>query len=219
MSKQRKLLAFAASCAAIFSGFVGLALTAGCAESMQPAPGANSRFSKPEAPAETLGEQPPTPKTLLSMADILAAQGKDKECEFVLSTCIRQHPGFAPAYNSLAELQMRQGQVTEAASVLSGALRRWPDDPVLLNNLGMCFLVRRDFETALGYFTRAAAHASESEKYRANMATSLGMLGRDAEALALLKQILPEQEAIHNAEVLRKAQQKADSTSANTEPG
>jgi len=218
MSIQRQLLAFAASYTVVFISLVGLVMTTGCAEAMQPAQGGNSRFTKSESAAETLGDQPPTPKTLLAMADILAAQGKDRECEFVLSTCIRQHPGFAPPYNSLAELQMRQGRVTEAANVLSGALRHWPNDSVLLNNLGMCFLIRREYETALKYFTRAAAYIPESEKYRANMATSLGMLGRDAEALALLRQILPEEETVHNAEVLRKARQKALGTSVNSTP-
>jgi serine/threonine-protein kinase len=153
------------------------------------------------------------------MADILAAQGKDTECESVLLNCVRLHPDFAPAYNSLAELQMRQGRVHEAANVLSGALRRWPNDAVLLNNLGMCSLIRRDYEKALGYFTQAAAHAPRSEKYRANMATSLGMLGRDAEALALLRQILPEREAVHNADVLRRAREKAADASVNVSPG
>jgi Flp pilus assembly protein TadD len=219
MSIQRRLAASTASCAAAFLGFVGLVMTPGCAESMQSAQESSLRSVNSAPAAETWGDQPPTPKTLLSMADILAAQGKDKECESVLSTCIRQHPGFAPAYNSLAELQMRQGRVAEAANVLSGALRRWPSDSVLLNNLGMCSLIARDYETALEYFTRAAAHAPKSDKYRANMATSLGMLGRDPEALALLRQILPEDEALHNTEVLKKARQKAAGSSANITSG
>ena len=83
----------------------------------------------------------------------------------------------------------------------------------------MCSLIRRDYEASLEYFTRAAAHAPKSEKYRANMATSLGMLGRDSEALALLRQVLPEEKAEHNADVLRKARQKAAGSSANMTPG
>jgi len=219
MNIPRQIRTYAGSRVTIFLVLVGLVMTASCAESVQPAQGGNSRLARSESMDDMLGDQPPTPKTLLAMADILAAQGKDKECEFVLSTCIREHPGFAPAYNSLAELQMRQGRVAKAAHVLSEALRRWPNDSVLLNNIGMCSLIRHDHETALEYFTRAAAQAPETEKYRANMATSLGMLGRDAEALALLRQILPEEEAVHNAEVLRKAQQKASSRSANGIPG
>jgi len=205
--------------AALFLGLVGLILVHGCAESMQPAQQGGIRSGNAASPAEVRGDRPPTPRTLLSMADILAAQGKDKECESVLSSCIRQYPGFAPAYNSLVELQMRQGRVAEAANMLSGALQRWPNDSVLLNNLGMCFLIRRDYETALGHFTCAAAHAPKSEKYRANMATCLGMLGRDSEALALLRQILPEGEAAHNAEVLKRARQKANNSSANITSG
>lgn len=219
MSIHRRLRAFAAPSVAALLGLVGLVAISGCAESTQSAREGTFNSSNSAPVAEIRDDQPPTPKTLLSMADILAAQGKDKECEFVLSTCVRQHPDFAPAYNSLAELQMRQGRTGQAENVLSGALRRWPTDPVLLNNLGMCFLIRRDYETSLGYFTRAAARAPESEKYRANMATSLGMLGRDPEALALLRQILPEEEAAHNAEVLQKARQKAAGSSANTTSG
>lgn len=219
MSTKRRMTLVAAVDATAILILVGVALTSGCAEPTQQAGQGQVRSTNSNPAPEVRDDRPPTPKTLLSMADILAAQGKDKECESVLSSCVRQHPGFAPAYNSLAELQMRQGRVADAARVLSGALQRWPDDPVLLNNLGMCFLLRRDYETALGHFTRAAASAPKSEKYRANMATCLGMLGRDAEALALLRQILPEEQAAHNADVLKRAREKAGSSSANMTPG
>jgi serine/threonine-protein kinase len=142
------------------------------------------------------------------MADILATQGKDTECEFVLRRCIRQYPQFTPAHASLAELQMRQGRVHEAVDVLSGALQIRPRDPVLLNNLGMCFLVRKEYEKALEQFTKAAGLIPESKRYRANMATTLGLLGRHEESSALLQQILPEEKAQHNAEVLRRARER-----------
>jgi len=215
MTTQKKSLPVAPG-AALVIGLVVLVMTmAGCAESVQPAQGDSPRFSRSVSAAESQTEPAPTPRTLLALADILAAQGKDKDCEFVLSTCIRQHPDFVPCYNGLAELYIRQGRITEAADVLSEAVRAWPNDAVLLNNLGMCHLIRRDYGTSLEFFTRATASAPGRSKYQANMATSLGMLGRDAEALAILRQILPEEIAVHNAQVLQRARQKVADTSEN----
>ena len=187
-----------------------LAFASGCAESAanRSALGVSGQ-GKRDLGVRTLqdpqGDRPPTARTLYSMADILATQGKDAECEFVLRRCIGQYSQFTPAYNSLAELQMRQGRVHEAVETLSVALDNSPQDPVLRNNLGMCFLVRKEYDKALEQFTVAAGAVPESEKYRANMATALGLLGRGDESLALLSQILPEAQAKHNAEILCRA--------------
>lgn len=182
-----------------------LSLLCGCSQPTQPGVSNSPRFDKAPTKFETQKDLPPSSKTLYSMADILATQGKDKECEFVLRRCISQYPEFIPAYNSLAELQMRQGRVHEAMALLSDALQIRPKDPVLLNNLGMCFLIRKEYAQALDHFTQAGGIVPESEKYRANMATALGLMGRHEESLALLEQVLPEDKARHNAEVLRKA--------------
>ncbi len=124
------------------------------------------------------------------MAEILATQGKEAQCEFVLRRCVQEHPRFTPAYNSLAELQMRQGRVHEAVAVLSKALEIRPKDPVLLNNLGMCFLIQKEYIKALDQFTQAAGLVPESEKYRANMATSLGLMGRFERYLVLAPSLI-----------------------------
>jgi Flp pilus assembly protein TadD len=186
-----------------------IARLCGCA-GMEQSPGVNagSGSDKPQAESWIRHDQPPSARTLYSMADILATQGKDTDCEFVLRRCIREHPRFTPAYNSLAELQMRQGRVNEAIDVLSEALRVRPHDPVLLNNQGMCLLVHKQYGKALELFTSAAGVVPESQKYRANMATTLGLLGRHEESLALLQQVLPEDKAKSNAEILRRAYEK-----------
>jgi Flp pilus assembly protein TadD len=139
------------------------------------------------------------------MAGILGTQGRDSECEFVLKRIIQEYPQFLPAYNKLAELQMRQRRVNEAIDTISSGLRIHSRDPVLLNNLGMCWLVRRDYETALGSFTKAAGIMPENTRYRTNMAVALGLMGRDEESLSLFKQILPEDQANDNLAVLREA--------------
>ncbi len=182
---------------------LGALALCGCS---QPSPFAlrsdtRSRQPVPEVPRD----RPPTAKTLYSLARILATQGKDAECEFVLRRCVQDYPKFTPAYNSLAELQMRQGRIHEAVETLCTALKIRPRDPILLNNLGMCRLLRKEYETALAHFTDAAGLVPENGRYRANMATALGLLGRREESLALLEQVLPRDKAEQNVEILRKA--------------
>jgi len=176
----------------------------GCSGPPQPVVRDDGRFSDPPSARRSRRDPPPTARTLFAMADILATQGKDLQCEFVLRRCVGEYPKFVPAYNSLAELMMRHGRVSEAMIVLSQALELRPADPVLLNNRGMCLLIRREYEESLQSFTQAAGLRPESKKYRANMATALGFLGRHEESLALLQQVLPDDLARHNAEVLQK---------------
>ncbi len=198
---------------------LGLAvfLLCGCSQPRQSVSQSASRYGKPAA-AEPQHDPPPSTKTLYSMAEILAAQGKDKECEFVLRRCVQEHPRFTPAYNSLAELQMRQGRIHEAIDTLSAALKIGPRDPVLSNNLGMCLLLRKEYARALEQFTSAAGLVPENEKYRGNMATALGLLGRQEESLALLQQILPRDKADYNAEVLRKAHDRETGGTTDASP-
>jgi Flp pilus assembly protein TadD len=185
-------------------GLICLLCFGGCSESASPE-NTDWGMDDSERAFQEQANRPPTAKTLCAMADILAAQGRDSECEFVLKRIIQEHPRFLAAYNSLAELQMRQGRTNAAIETLQNGLRVHPEDPVLLNNLGMCRIVRGDYEEALEMFTKAAGIMPENAKHRANMAVALGLMGRDEESLSLFKQVLPEDQANHNLSVLREA--------------
>lgn len=202
------------------AGVVCLSVLAlgGCSQSRRSAARQGARYDKPQTASEPGRDLPPTARTLYSMAQILTAQGKDADGEFVLRRCVQEHPRFTPAHNSLAELQMRQGRIHEAIATLSTALKISRRDPVLQNNLGMCLLLRKEYEGALRQFTDAAGMVPENEKYRANMATALGLLGRQEESLALLQQVLPRDKAEHNAQVLRKAHDQAAHPTASSPP-
>ena len=191
-----------ALCILVFTGFL---FVGGCTESASSGSDKDWVMDKSDIDFQTQGNNPPNAKTLSAMAEILAAQGRDSECEYVLKRIIHDNPKFLPAYNDLAELQMRQGRTNAAIQTLQQALSINPDDTVLLNNLGMCWVVRRDYESALEMFTKAAGLMPENTKYRANMAVALGMMGRDDESLSLFKQVLPEDEANHNLSVLKEA--------------
>ena len=189
--------------------FLALFFVCGCTESTTSGTDTDWVMDESELESQLQSNNPPTAKTLCAMADILATQGRDSECEYVLKRIIQDNPKFLPPYNSLAELHMRQGRTNAAIETLQHALRINPDDTVLLNNLGMCWIVRHDHEKALEMFTKAAGLMPENVKYRANMAVALGLMGRDDESLSLFKHLLPEDEANHNLSVLQKARAQA----------
>ena len=189
---------------------VALLCGGGCAEQENP-----HGFGRAEADAGWLAgtDRPATPKTLYAMTKILAAQGRDAEAEFVLNKILKQHPDFRPAYVALAESYMRRRQVDAAIDVLSAGLKIAPDDAVLLNDVGMCSIIKGDYARALEMFEQAAAAMPQDARYRGNMALVLGMMGRYDEALALYEQLLLPADAHHNLAVIceaRKDQDRAD---------
>ena len=187
-----------------------LLYTAGCIQSAEPESGIYSalRESSGEGDYEIQPDRPPTARTLYGMADILDAQGKHRESEMVLKRLIVEYPDFFPVYTTLAELLMRQGRTNEAIETIHRGLNINPRDPILLNNLGMCQVIRRDYEKALEQFTKSAGIMPENARYRANMAMALALLGRYDESLALYKQVLPKDKADHNISILKKSRTK-----------
>jgi len=187
----------------LLAGVLCVFLMAGCTtQSAASSSSMNSAADNADLEFQMNSNSKPTAKTLYAIAEILAAQGKDTECEFVLKQVLQEYPEFSPAYNSLAELFMRNGRTREAVGIILEGIRIHPTDPVLLNNAGMCWIVRRKYDKALDMFTQAAGLIPENVRYRANMAVALGLMGREEESLALFKQILPEDQAKHNLNIL-----------------
>jgi Flp pilus assembly protein TadD len=182
-------------------------LASGCTRDAMSTEPCLAHASGPDGQFTQAANRPPTPKTLLAYARVLAAQRKESECLFVLKKLIQDHPCCMSAYNELAELHLRHRRFEDAASVLNSGLRTAPHDPILLNNLGMTWMLRNDHAEALNLFTQAAGIAPGNARYRSNMAVALGMMGRDQEALALYEQVLPKTDAQYNLAVLRRARQ------------
>ena len=186
------------------SCFYALTLTnlMGCAQTASTRPTPAASYQTHEQKDALVVDRAPTAKTLYAMGDLLATQGKDRECEFILRRCIQSYPDFIPAYCSLAEYHLRHGQVDSAMELLLEAQKRSPRDTVVLNDLGMIHVIRKDYEKALQYFTQCAGIAPGTDRYRANMAMALGLLGRCDESKALYEQILPDELAQHNVDIL-----------------
>ena len=150
-------------------------------------------------------DRAPTPKTLYAMARILIAKGREPEADYMLRKIIEEHPYFMPAYVELAEIHMRHRRVEPAVAVLNAGLVFSPRDPVLLNDIGMCWMVKGDYARALPMFKQAAAAMPANARYRGNMALALGMMGRYEESLALYEQLLSPADAHDNLAVICEA--------------
>jgi len=151
------------------------------------------------------GNRPPNSRTLYSMARVMESQGEDDRARMIYAGILHAEPDFAPAYCSIAEIQMRQRHVDEAIDTLSTGLKRAPTDPVLHNDIGMARVAKQEYAQALKHFTQAAANGPSNARYRANMAMALGMLGRYDEALSLYKEVLPDADAHYNLAVICEA--------------
>lgn len=150
-------------------------------------------------------DRKPTAKTLYRMARLLIVQDKDEQAAFVLTRLMSEYPTFIPAYIELAEVHMRQRRVDEAMDVLASGLVVAPGHAPLMNNLGMCAMIKSDYHAALDHFTRASATEPDDARYRANMAAALGMLGRYDESLAIYEMIVTRGKAHYNVAVLAEA--------------
>jgi Flp pilus assembly protein TadD len=150
-------------------------------------------------------DRKPTPETLYAMARLLAARQRDDEAEHVLVRVTNEHPEFVPAYNDLAELMVRKGDLDEAVKRINFGLAFDPSNAVLLNNLGMVYILKEDYARALELFERALENDGRNGRYRTNKAVALGMLGEYEHALATYQQVLPRGDAHYNVGVICEA--------------
>lgn len=180
---------------------VGLITFGGCAQDTPPL-----TFSESQAMADEEwlkgANRPPTPRTLLALSRILVSQGREKEAQFVLTKVTKDYPRYPKAYVELAEIHMRNRRVDSAIRTLSEGLANLPNDHVIVNDLGMCYMIRRNYQAAMENFRTAAAIAPNNTRYRSNIALVLGLEGRYEESLSLYKQVTNDIEAHFNLAVI-----------------
>jgi Flp pilus assembly protein TadD len=206
--KQLKRSWLCRSIAVILVAFVVTTFSAAGCASTKKSPDANAASQlgdNGDARFAAGANEKPTAKTMSAMAKILISKGRDRDAVNLLNQTIQQFPDFVPAYNELAGIYLRSNRSGDAVDVLHAALKRAPGDPVLQNNLGLCFFLKGDYEHALASFERAATAQPSNGLYRANEAAALGMLGRDSEATRRYEGVIRDPSIAQNLDVLRRA--------------
>ena len=103
------------------------------------------------------------------------------------------------------------GRHDEARRYYASALKIAPDEPSVLSNLGLSYVLSRDLPKAEETLRRAYANARADARVRQNLGLVVGLQGRFAEAETIVKADLPADEAAANVGYLREMLTRKDS--------
>jgi Flp pilus assembly protein TadD len=95
------------------------------------------------------------------------------------------------------------GHAKEARDLYRKALELKPDEPSVLSNLGMSYLLEGDLRTAESYLRSAADKPAADSRVRQNLALVVGLQGRFDEAEQIASAELSPEQAEANVAYLR----------------
>ena len=153
----------------------------------------------------------PTSKPLLAAyGRALADTGKAQLAFDVLS---KAHSPDNPDWRILSVQGTALDQLErheEAQRYYGAALKIKPDEPSVLSNLGLSYMLARNLPKAETTLRRAYANPAADPRVRQNLALVVGLQGRFAEAETIVKADLPPDEAASNVAYLREMLNRKD---------
>jgi len=180
------------------SAFASVLLTAGC----------QSTEEKPKDWFEGGPMQPATADTLQMTARVLATKGRTEQAGFLLNRMISEFPDHLGTYTEGAEILLIEGRVAEAIKWLDRGLAKYPNQPILLNNRGMCHLLAADIPAATRDFETAYGADPADADYVSNLALAKALAGDEAGAAQLWTRVVPASDVESNIKMSRLARAK-----------
>lgn len=141
---------------------------------------------------------------------LLAAYGRaladNGNFQLAFDTLSRAHTPANPDWRILSVQGTtldQLGKHEEARRYYASALKIAPEEPSVLSNLGMSYVLSKDLPQAEQVLRRAYQRGGSDARVRQNLGLVIGLQGRFAEAEALVKADLPPDEAEANVAYLR----------------
>jgi Flp pilus assembly protein TadD len=104
----------------------------------------------------------------------------------------------------------QMGKHDEARRYYDSALKIVPDEPTVLSNLGLSYVLSRDLPKAEETLRRAYGSTRADARVRQNLGLVIGLQGRFAEAETIVKADLPADEAAANVAYLKQMLARKD---------
>lgn len=102
------------------------------------------------------------------------------------------------------------GRHEEARRYYASALKIMPDEPTVLSNLGLSYMLSKNLPRAEETLRQAYASGKADARVRQNLALVVGLQGRFAEAEQIVRADLPPDEAAANVEYLKQMLNRKD---------
>ena len=109
------------------------------------------------------------------------------------------------------------GRHDEARQYYASALKIAPEEPSVLSNLGLSYVLSKDLPKAEETLRRANSRADADPRVRQNLAFVVGLQGRLAEAETIVKADLPAEEAAANVAYLRQLLSRKEKAGADAD--
>jgi Flp pilus assembly protein TadD len=142
--------------------------------------------------------------------EVLAAYGKSQaaagQLQQALGTIQRAQTPDRPDWrlkSAEGAILDQLGRSDEARARYREALDLKPNEPSVMSNLGMSYLLARDLRTAETYLRSATQQPGADSSVRQNLALAIGLQGRFAEAEQIARQELSAEQAEANVAYLR----------------
>jgi Flp pilus assembly protein TadD len=153
------------------------------------------------------------PRSMLLLGSYGRALAEAGQYKQALETLNRAHTPDNPDWrilNAQGAVLDQMGRHGEAQRYYASALKIIPDEPSVLSNLGLSYLLTKDLKNAEETLRRAVAQPNAEPKVRQNLALVVGLRGRFEEAKKIASADLPENEAAANIDYLKQmlAQQR-----------
>jgi Flp pilus assembly protein TadD len=133
----------------------------------------------------------------------LAESGRLQQALDVLG---RAHTPDQPDWrilNAQGAIHDQLGNYKEARRYYNTALKIVPDEPAVLSNLGLSYILSKELKLAESTLRRASASPRAEKRVRQNLALSLALQGKFEEAEKIAAGDLPPEEASANIAALR----------------
>jgi Flp pilus assembly protein TadD len=108
------------------------------------------------------------------------------------------------------------GRHEEARRYYASALKIMPDEPTVLSNLGLSYMLSKNLPKAEEVLRQAYTSTRADARVRQNLALVVGLQGRFAEAEQIVRADLPADEAAANAAYLRQMLNRKDVSRTDT---
>jgi len=148
----------------------------------------------------------------------LADAGKHEQALEVLN---RAHTPDRPDWRILNAQGVVLDQLSrhqEAQNYYASALRIMPEEPSVLSNLGLSYVLAKNLPEAEATLKRAAASSRPDPRVRGNLALVVGLQGRFPEAEAIARADLPHDQAAANVAYLREMISRQSAAQGRSQP-